>query len=372
MKKLLILTYCMRLGGVENVIATISEYFASIDVKVIIVTLLNVPCAFSMNNDIRLIPLNNESDVPKGYQNLSCMIRLRKIVDRERPDIILSMPEEVTCKALPFILGYRIPIVVSERNNPWISPKNIINKILRKTFYPFAAGYVFQTKSASLYFNKRIRRKSCIIPNPINTGRLPITQEATREKTVVTIGRLSKQKNHDLLLDAFHLFYKSHMDYKLIIYGAGDEKEALQKKADILFPEGVVEFPGFFADVLERVKNAGMFVLSSDYEGMPNVLIEAMAMGLPCISTDCPSGGPRELINDKENGLLVSVRDASAMCQAMSCIADDDILREKIAQNAKLIREKLDVNTIMARWNEYLNHCTKNDCFKNNNVNIKY
>lgn len=107
------------------------------------------------------------------------------------------------------------------------------------------------------------------------------------------------------------------------------------------------------------MRGAAMFVLSSDYEGLPNVLIEAMAMGLPVISTDCPSGGPANLIEDGRNGLLVPVGDENALYKAMSSIAESEELASMLGENALKIKEKLDAAVVAERWRNYLGEVAK-------------
>lgn len=255
---------------------------------------------------------------------------------------------------IPFLLGLHIPIVVSERNNPWIRPINKVNRVLRRIFYRFADGYVFQTKEARSFFSKKIQNTSTIILNPLDLTRLPKSFPEVREKRVVAVGRLDTQKNHDLLIRAFAQFYKRYPEYKLDIYGNGDEKENLSQLAKSLLPHESYMFYEPTNEVLFEINNAAMFVLSSDYEGLPNALIEAMSIGLPCISTDCPSGGPRELIKSGINGILVPVNNDTELTNAMIKIAEDKEFSRVLGNNAYNIRNLVETNKIIHEWSKYL------------------
>ncbi len=203
----------------------------------------------------------------------------------------------------------------------------------------------------------------------MNLERIPKASNGPRRKEIVAIGRLEKQKNFHLLIDAFALFQKAHSDYVLTIYGQGSLKEELERyaKHNLLF--NTYAFPGEKANVLELISNAAMFVLSSDYEGMPNVLIEAMALGLPVIATDCPVGGPRELITNGINGLLVPVGDKKVLFESMCALADDIFYAEKLGNNALKVRGKLEINKIANQWLDYLkNVCRKFNKCKNNSI----
>ena len=362
MKNIIFLTYYMGFGGVEKVIATLSNKFSEKGIKCTIITLRNDQCVYTLNSNIDIIPLYDGEGTPTVKEYGKCFIYLRKLVKEIQPDVILSMPEEISCKAIPFLIGLKIPIVVSERNNPWIMPQNKINRLLRRIFYPFVNGIVFQTKEAGQFFSRNIRNKSTVIPNPLDLSRIPEEWEAPRRKEIVSVGRLESQKNYSLLINAFSEFYKKHNEYCLIIYGKGSEKEALEDLAKNKIPESAYYFAGVTNDVLKCINGSFMFVLSSDYEGLPNILIEAMALGLPCISTNCKCG-PRSLIENGLNGLLIPVRNEKAMVQAMCHIAENEEHALSMGKEAMLIKERLNTDKIVERWKIYI------ECIYNKNKN---
>ena len=173
----------------------------------------------------------------------------------------------------------------------------------------------------------------------------------------MAVGRLNKQKNFCMLIDAFAAFYKQHPEYTLSIYGNGDLELSLQEYIDKKDLSSVVVLEGFCSDVHRNILKAGMFVMSSDFEGMPNALLEAMAIGLPCISTDCPCGGPRMLITPYENGLLVPTNDCEKMLEAMLYMAEHSEQAQKMAEHASEVGKKAAVDEIAKEWLNIINQC---------------
>ena len=196
-----------------------------------------------------------------------------------------------------------------------------------------------------------MRKKGCIIYNPLKEN-LPFADEE-KSKYVVTIGRLTEQKNHKLLISAFEKFVQNHPNHELRIYGNGPLKAELENFAKGLGISDKVRLMGAVENVTEHIKDAEMFVLSSDFEGMPNVLAEAMAMGLPCVSTDCLGGGAAALVENEKNGLLIPCRDVEQLYNAMERIVSDVEFSDKIASNGKLLIDQLSVENITSQWLDY-------------------
>ena len=353
MKKLMIVTHKMRGGGCERVIAQLLNCFARDGIECKLVTECGVPSFYDLPESVEQIYLTFDQNlptrkIPKAYR------KLRKLVKQEQPDVVLAMPEKVNVWTVLFLLGTGVPVVVSERNDPNRHPESRIKRILRCLLYPFAKGFIFQTKDAARYFSHAIQKRGIVLDNPLDTSRIPARFEGERKHNVVAAGRLHEQKNFELLIRAFACFYKTHHDYSLIIYGEGPEKEKLQKTASSLGIAGAVELAGQSRTLLEDINDSSLFVLSSDYEGMPNVLIEAMACGLCCIATDCPIGGVRSLIVSGENGLLIPVGDEDALYDAMTRLADDESYASWLGQHAAAIRTRLDETVVAKQWKEYL------------------
>ncbi|MCX7883739.1 MAG: glycosyltransferase family 4 protein [Caloramator sp.] len=359
MKKIIFVTRNMKAGGAERVIAQIANNFSRLGIQCMIITLDNEEIFYQLDYAVKVHSIGRLSN--NLYLDKFLKYKeLRRYINANKPDIVVALPEDIGIFVIPALMGTNIPVVVSERNNPWVMPYKKITRILRRIFYPFASGLIFQTEQAASFFPKNIRKKGIVLPNPLDLERIPEPWRGERRKEIVGAGRLDKQKNFHLLIRAFAKFYIKHPDYILTIYGDGPLKNELINFASTLLPKKAYNFPGRTKELLEKMNGASMFVLSSDYEGMPNVVIEAMAMGMPVISTDCPSGGPAYLIKNGINGLLIPVNDVDALTEAMFKIVDSEELANKLGENAKGITERLNYNIVAEEWRNYIEHiCTK-------------
>lgn len=244
--------------------------------------------------------------------------------------------------------GCNVKTVFCERNNPIRPdmPKNIIK--LRDRLYKSCSAAVFQTEEERDYYTK-LRCEGVVIPNPIKDG-LPEPFAGERRHEIVNFCRLNKQKNIPLLLEAFGRFVTELPDYTLRIYGRGDEKDSLEALARDMGLGEAVTFEDYTSDIHELIRDAAMFVSTSDYEGLSNSMLEAMAIGLPCVCTDCDGGGARMMIKDGENGLLVPKGDAEAVYAAMKRIAEEPELGKRLSANAVKLRGELSCERIADRW----------------------
>ena len=353
-RRISVVTHKMTGGGCERVVAQLCNYLSAEGVACTLYTECNVPSFYPLDARVAVVPLLSGErmraiDVPPVYR------KLRRLIRRERPDAVLAMPEKVNVWTVLSLLCTGVPVVVSERNDPCRHPENWLKRLLRRLVYPFASGFLFQTQQAADYFPPRIRARGTVLDNPLDTSRLPAPFTGAREQTVVSAGRLHPQKDYPLLLRAFQAFSARCPGWSLVIYGEGGERDALTRLAAALsLPKGAVRLPGQTDKLAEAILRAGMFVMSSAYEGMPNALIEAMALGLPCISTDCPCGGPASLIRNGENGLLVPPGDADALADAMARLANDAAFAASLGTNALSVRTRMDGTNVLNKWRRYL------------------
>ena len=351
-KHIAVVTRKMVRHGAERVIAQLANYFVNHGIDCTVICMYEDDCQCYLDSRVNLITVGKRAD-NKVADRIKRYIALRRLVMDLKVDVVLSMPETIGIYVLLALIGTGIPVYVSERNNPWVMPDVKITRALRVLAYPFAKGIIFQTEMARSFFGKRIQKKSIVLQNPIEEKRIPQQYQGKRRKKIVAVGRLHKQKNFSFLIQAYAMFRRGHPEYELQIYGEGEQKEALENEIRELELTDCVFLKGSCEDVLSRINDASMFVLSSDYEGMPNVLIEAMCMGMPVIATDCPSGGPRSLITDGKNGLLVPVADKTAMVHAMERMTNEEYA-QKLADNAYLLRKALTSQVIFEEWRDYL------------------
>ena len=246
-----------------------------------------------------------------------------------------------------------IPIIVSERNDPNVKPKSFFLRFIRDILYHFSDGLVLQTYDANEYFKRKGFKSTRVIPNPLSPHLIPPYQ-GKRRKSFVTAIRLDKQKNVDMLLNAFKIASDHLNEFSLEIYGTGPEEERLKQLSNDLGINNKVIFAGFSKNLYEKIKDAYAFVLSSDYEGLSNSMIEALALGLPTISTDHPIGGARMFIQNGYNGILVPVGDATQLANAMVFLASNPQKATQFSKNAIHIRQELDISKIYSKWEDYL------------------
>lgn len=243
--------------------------------------------------------------------------------------------------------------VFAERVDPAVYPANIA-KLLKK-YARKADGFVFQTEDARAWYGDSVKDiKTAVIPNAINPVFIRPKYAGEKRKVIAGAGRLNDQKNFSLLIGAFAQIAPEFPDYNLVIYGEGEKRRELEKLVEELGLRERVSLPGNIQNIADEMEQNSLFVLSSDYEGMPNALMEAMALGLPCISTDCPCGGPRFLIQNGENGILVPVGNEEKMTEAMRRVLEDKMLKEKLAKNAVQIQERLTSDKIYGEWEKMI------------------
>lgn len=345
MKKIVFFTGSMGRGGAERVISILSNLYAKKGWKVDIIMLLhNKPDGYVLDERV-----NVKYFFPKKCNMIKkciCNIKnVRKYIKEEKPDVIVSFMAQNTLISAMACKGTGVRYIASERIDPVCVKRNFIYRKLLDRIYEKADSVIFQTKRAKNYFNEKIQKNSVIIGNPIN-----VTCEASKipEKKIVAVGRLTYQKNHKMLIDAFKNVIKNHPGYVLEIYGSGEEENNLRNQIKSLNLEDKVFLCGNHPDVHEKIKDAQMFVLSSDFEGLSNALLEAMMMGLPCVSTDC--AGSDEVIESRKNGILVPVGDKKKLTDAIEELIKNDALRHEIADNAKESAAKFKTENIISQW----------------------
>lgn len=342
MKKILIINDSLGRGGAERVMVYLSEYFVRHNVLCELLTFRVADKEYPLPEKVTRVCVSGNP--------LKKIVGLRKAVKRSGADTVLIMGTPLCIYAIPALVGLKVKVVVSERNDPTHFDGKKIVKIVSQRLIRFADDFVFQTEDAKAYYSKRLKGRGCVIYNPLFTDGLPDAYVGERAKRIVSAGRLMPQKNQSMLIDAFAKIHPEHPDYRLVIYGEGKLRCKLQEQIDRLGLQEKICLPGSCSDVLEQMKDAALFVLPSNFEGMPNVLIEAMALGLPCISTDCPCGGPRELIRNGVDGVLVPVGNAETLACEISRVLNDPELSALLGKNATQIRERLDVEKIGKEW----------------------
>ena len=279
---------------------------------------------------------------------------LHDICEKVHPDLLLSANGKNNIMALLSTIGLEMPVVVSVVANPTMEYASRQTYLSMVTTFRRASGVVLQMRAQQSFFPPAVQERVTILSNPLDKVFLRERYEGTREKTIVSVGRMDRNKNHAMLIKAFARLKPTHPEWRLVLYGDGMERRRLVNLAKSLGVMQSVEFAGQVDDVADRIYEAGCFVLCSNEEGMPNALMEAMALGLPCVSTDCPCGGPKELIQDGVNGLLTPVNDPVRLEKTLLRILDNPGFSATMGRNAARLQETHHPDKVNAEWEAYL------------------
>lgn len=338
-------------GGAERVVSNLSNYLSH-NHEVTILTMTEDNPAYYINEKVSLkylIKKNDKSNFIK--KNLIRYRNLRRYILTEHSDVFIVFLPVTTNLLLSLRRLIKVPIIVSERGDPIYRYRtSITQRFFMKNLYKKADNFVFQTDDSMAFYKNEIGVVGEVIPNAINEEFIGKNRKNIFKKRIISVGRLNQQKNFELLIKSFSKVQPYFADYTLEILGDGPLREELTNLVKELNLDNVVSFPGYVNNVDERLSDSALFVLPSNYEGMPNALMEAMAIGLPCISTDCPIGGPRFLIEDGYNGFLVPVNDEVGLSNRIEKVLSDTKLQNKLGDNSQKIINKLNPDTIYASW----------------------
>ena len=273
---------------------------------------------------------------------------IRNCIKSMKPDVLCVFDSEHAVMARLATLGLDIKFASAERGDPYTFPW--IWKVLTFFCYGISDACFFQLEGARDFFNRRVISKSFVIPNPFILPCDVSPYDGVRNKTIVSAGRFVPEKGYDLLIKAFSYVVAKHPEYELILFGEGPLFQDYRELASELGLEDKILYPGYVKNVAESVRKEGIFVLSSHYEGIPNVLIEAMSTGIPTVSTDCTPGGPSFLTNKGERGLIVPKNDVNAMAKAILYLIENKELYNQLVQKGPQIREELNPSKISQEW----------------------
>ena len=351
---------CLEQGGAERVVTNLAHQFHAEGYEVLIATEWFGENEFGIDPGIRRVHVGlSEADqrLPRPLQILRRVTHLRRFLKKERPDVLIAFAQKANYRALMATLIMKMSVIISIRTDPVGHYDSLADRIQIPVLFPRATGCVFQTSGQREFFPKRTQERSRIILNPINPKYIGVPAPRTRTRTVVQSGRLVDFKNQLMLIRAFVKVHERHPDYDLKIYG-GDSldgtKELLEELIARKRAEEYVTLMGA-SDELEKVLNdAAVFAFSSDWEGLPNALLEAMALGLPIVATDCPCGGPRTVMQDGYNGLLVPIQDEDRLAEGICYLIEHPEEAERMGKNARKIAEIANGEAIYEQWRDYI------------------
>lgn len=348
MKKVLFLTGGLGNGGAERVALTLADAFLDKG---------NFVNVFYFREDKEIYNTKCPTKLIKKSNFISMERYLRRCIKETCPDIIIAFEYHTAVKCVLATLFQKrtYKLIASERNDPNKLKKNhlIVWDILRNYAYGKCDWIVCQSQDAKAYFPQKIQKHTVVILNPVQ-GQLPEWKLGQSESSVIAFCRLDKQKNVPLLLEAFEQVLRDYPQYKLWIYGNGAMESDIRREITEKGMQKNVFLQPFSKDIHDIAVNSRLFVSTSDYEGMSNSMLEAMAMGMPVVCTDCPIGGARMVIRDHVNGILVPVGNSKCIAEAMREVISNDELADKLGQNAKKIKQDLSLEIILQKWMDLL------------------
>lgn len=357
LKKIAFYINSLDKGGAQRVIVNLSEFLYQKGTEVVLVTTKKAEDEYCVSDGIRRVysEISGAEVTGSRIRNFCHRFRkLRNIWKQEKPDVVVSFIGKNNFMAIATAAFLPVSVAVSVRGEPTEEYYNPMMRAIAKHLFHYARGIIFQTEDAKAFFPNRVQRRSVILPNPLDTACIRPRFSGKRDNTIVTVGRVDDNKNHRMLIDAFAANHTEFPEMKLVIYGNGDMRKNLLQYIEELGLEASISMPGNVSRIPDYIERARIFVLTSDTEGMPNALLEAMALGLAVISTDCPCGGPRTVIRDGSNGLLVPVRDTQALTEALRKLLSNPDFEQSLGEQAAKIQEQLSPEQVNREWQQYL------------------
>lgn len=349
--KIVIMVAGLNTGGAERTAVSLANWLANQKEEVYLINLGINDNNYEISKKVKLYNKEQGNNI---FLKIKSSIKLLKYLNDIKPDVIFEMLfSPIKYCVIHKIFNRKVAIIGSERNNPKQRYKTLKLKFLCQICPILCDGYIFQTIAVKEMFSKNIQKKSIVIGNAIsNPNAYNIEKEYNNEKIIVSAGRLTYQKGYDILIKAFNKVYQNYPEYKLVIYGEDNERKQLEDLIKELNLEDNVLLPGKNKNYLKKVAESEIFVLSSRYEGMPNVLLEAMSIGMPCISTDCVAG-PAEIIEDNVNGLLVEVNNVEQLASKIEFLINNKSEAKRIGINAKKIKDNFSMEIIFGKFHNY-------------------
>lgn len=347
----------LRAGGAQRVIATLVSDFVGRGHSVTVITF------DTAENDFYPLSAGVQRVVIGGLQPARSLIRallanahriyrLRRAISDRRPEVVLSFMDTVNVTTIAATRRLRTAVVISERIYPPLYPLRRPWELLRRISYPLADALVVQTGRGQDWAQNVVdTERVAIIPNPLATTFLSTnpTPVSERPRAILAAGRLVHQKGFDLLIDAFAASHAPALGWTLLIHGRGSEEQNLRARIRDQGVEACVTLSGDNVPLADEFASAQIFVLSSRFEGFPNVLLEAMGCGCAVIATDCQTG-PSDIVTDGVNGILVGTDSVESIRRALDRLILDDALRVRLGADATHVRETFDPGSISAQW----------------------
>ena len=357
-RKILIVIPRMLAGGAEKVVTWLSNSLYEDGYEVTVYSLQNVESFYKLNDGVKYKSgkniILNTGKYRRRWERLKALpdayMSILKELRADHYSLVISFNSSADIIiGLINIFGMRIKYICSERNDP--NQINPIKFIMLCFIYKRSAAFVCQSKAVKRYYDRYLRN-TIVIPNAIDLCVVPHKAESISNR-FVAVGRLDEQKNYELLIEAFAEFEKYDKTYTLEIYGDGLKRKTLQHLISSKGLDNKILLKGVSDDILLDIRDAYGFIMTSDFEGFPNVIMEAMAVGLPIITTDFSPGTARELVGNS-NGIIVPCKNKKKLVRAMIFLTQNRKLRDEMSKQSSRKIAKYDIQYVYPMWRQLI------------------
>lgn len=344
--KLTFVSSTLHAGGAERVISLLANSFCQKGYEVEIVCINKHLVFYPIDEKVKVWFAEDEVKSPSILKKV---LWLRNHIKNDRPDVVIAFMLEVYCVTLASLIGVSVPVISSERIDPHFfgRAKGLLRwLLLRRTTH-----LVVQTVRIKDFYSAKLQSRTTIIPNPVTDKVFSLTP-TLKQKRIIAVGRLAYQKNYPMMFRAFAKVHHDFPDWQLVVYGNGPQKEEIRGVIERLGMEGHIILAGKSDHVVEEMNKSSLFVMSSDYEGMSNALLEAVCVGLPVISTDV--SGARDLITEGVNGYIVPVGNERALTLALSSMLSSPEKMDEMGRQSKALAPRFREEQIVGQWEELI------------------
>lgn len=342
MKRIMLAIHALSHDGAEKVAAMWANYLTQKGHQVAFLVRYRLEKEQTLDDRIKIFSIAETSDTYLSTSAIKRLIAVRKIAKEYAPDIIISLLPKMQVLVMLATWGIKCKRFETIRNNPWLDKDIGRKRLLWNLCFLRSDRIILQTEEQSDYFSKRIQKKCVVIRNPILHKPESKQYQNGSPKRFVAVGRVSEQKNYIVMISAFAEAVQNIEDCTLDIYGVGSPTYTalIQEHIDAVGLHERVKLCGWTDKISDNLLRHDAFLMSSNYEGMPNALAEAMAVGLVCLSADCRTG-PKDMIDPGKNGFLAITGDEQSFAEGIKaitkmnlqqCIAMGAAAREKILE----------------------------------------
>lgn len=346
--KISFITSTLHSGGSERVMSLLANSFANRGNEVEIICLNKHLVFYPIDEKVKVWFAEEET---RSRSIMKKMVWLRRHVKERKPDVVIAFMLEVFCATLASLIGMRVPVVSSERIDPHFFGR--AKGFLRWVLLRRTAHLVVQTERIKEFYSPRLQARTTIIRNPV-TGKVFSLPEVDKENRIIAVGRLAYQKNYPMMFRAFRKVSEHFPQYKLCVYGDGPQRSEIEAGIAAIGMEDKIVLAGKSDKIIEEMNRSKLFVMSSDYEGMSNALLEAICVGLPVISTDV--SGASDLIEQGINGFVTPIGDEEAFSLALEKLLGDEKLMYTMGENNRRKAGDFREDRIVDQWASLITH----------------